>query len=86
MRVDGQEVSLTPVEYKIVRFLMGNRGIVFSSAQIYENVWNEPSYGADNIVAVHIRHIREKIEINPKEPRYIKVIWGHGYKMEKIDG
>ncbi len=86
VRVDGQEVSLTPVEYKIVRFLMGNRGIVFSSAQIYENVWNEPSYGADNIVAVHIRHIREKIEINPKEPRYIKVIWGHGYKMEKIDG
>ncbi|NLN81646.1 MAG: response regulator transcription factor [Clostridiales bacterium] len=83
--VDGQEVSLTPVEYKIVRFLMENRGRVFSSAQIYESVWNEPSYGADNIVAVHIRHIREKIEINPKEPRYIKVIWGHGYKMEKIE-
>ena len=82
--VDGQEVSLTPVEYKIVKFLMENRGLVFSSAQIYENVWNEPSYGADNIVAVHIRHIREKIEINPKEPRYIKVIWGHGYKMEKL--
>lgn len=83
--VDGQEVSLTPVEYKIVRFFMQNPGLVFSSAQIYEHVWNEPSYGADNIVAVHIRHIREKIEINPKEPRYIKVIWGHGYKMEKID-
>ena len=82
--VDGQEVALTPVEYKIVKFLMENRGLVFSSAQIYENVWNEPSYGADNIVAVHIRHIREKIEINPKEPRYIKVIWGHGYKMEKL--
>ena len=80
----GQEVALTPVEYKIVKFLMENRGLVFSSAQIYENVWNEPSYGADNIVAVHIRHIREKIEINPKEPRYIKVIWGHGYKMEKL--
>ena len=63
--VDGQEVALTPVEYKIVKFLMENRGLVFSSAQIYENVWNEPSYGADNIVAVHIRHIREKIEINP---------------------
>lgn len=82
--VDGAEVSLTPVEYKIVKFLMENRGLVFSSAQIYENVWNEPSYGADNIVAVHIRHIREKIEINPKEPRYIKVIWGHGYKMERL--
>ena len=82
--VDGQEVALTPVEYKIVKFLMENRGLVFSSAQIYENVWNEPSYGAHNIVAVHIRHIREKIEINPKEPRYIKVIWGHGYKMEKL--
>ena len=82
--VDGQEVMLTPVEYKIVKFFMENKGLVFSSAQIYENVWNEPSYGADNIVAVHIRHIREKIEINPKEPRYIKVIWGHGYKMEKL--
>ena len=82
--VDGQEVALTPVEYKIVKFLMENRGLVFSRAQMYENVWNEPSYGADNIVAVHIRHIREKIEINPKEPRYIKVIWGHGYKMEKL--
>lgn len=82
--VDGQEVSLTPVEYKIVKYLLENRGLVFSSSQIYESVWNEPSYGADNIVAVHIRHIREKIEINPKEPRYIKVIWGHGYKMEKL--
>ena len=82
MTVDDQEVSLTPVEYKIVKYLMENRGLVFSSTQIYENVWNEPSYGADNIVAVHIR--REKIEINPKEPRYIKVIWGHGYKMEKL--
>ena len=82
--VDGNEVSLTPVEYKLVKFLLENRGMVFSSAQIYENVWNEPSYGADNIVAVHIRHIREKIEINPKEPRYLKVIWGHGYKMEKL--
>ena len=82
--VDGNEVSLTPVEYKIVKFLLENRGMVFSSAQIYENVWNEPSYGADNIVAVHIRHIREKIEINPKEPRYLKVVWGIGYKLEKI--
>lgn len=83
--VDGQEVCLTPVEYKIVRFFITNPGLVFSSAQIYEHVWNEPSYGADNIVAVHVRHIREKIEINPKEPRYIKVIWGHGYKMEKLN-
>lgn len=83
--VDGQEISLTPVEYKIVKFFMENPGLVFSSEQIYENVWNEPSYGADNIVAVHIRHIREKMEINPKEPRYIKVIWGHGYKLEKLD-
>lgn len=81
--VDGTEIPLTPVEYRIVRFFMENPGIVFSSAQVYENVWNEPSFGADNIVAVHVRHIREKIEINPKEPRYIKVIWGHGYKMEK---
>lgn len=81
--VDGKEVSLTPVEYRILKFLLENCGRVYSSTQIYENVWSEPSYGADNIVAVHIRHIREKIEINPKEPRYIKVIWGHGYKMEK---
>ena len=81
----GQElVPLTTREFEILKFLLENRGMVFSSAQIYENVWNEPSYGADNIVAVHIRHIREKIEINPKEPRYLKVIWGHGYKMEKL--
>ena len=82
--MDGRDVALTPVEYKILKFLLENRGRVFSSAQIYENAWSEPSYGADNIVAVHIRHIREKIEINPKDPRYIKVIWGHGYKMEKL--
>ena len=82
--MDGTEVSLTPVEYKIVKFLMENRGLVFSSSQIYENVWNEPSYGADNIVAVHIRHLREKIEIDPANPRYLKVVWGLGYKMEKL--
>jgi len=82
--VDGQELALTPMEYKLVKFFLENSGRVFSSAQIYEAVWNELSYGADNIVAVHIRHIREKMEINPKEPRYIKVIWGHGYKMEKL--
>ena len=82
--VDGRDVALTPGEYKILKFLLENRGRGFSSAQIYENAWSEPSYGADNIVAVHIRHIREKIEINPKDPRYIKVIWGHGYKMEKL--
>lgn len=82
--VDGEAVSLTPVEYNILMFLLKNKGKVYSSSQIYESVWNEPSLGSDNIVAVHIRHIREKIEINPKEPRYIKVIWGHGYKMESI--
>ena len=79
---DFRQVS--PATISVMLGRMENRGLVFSSSQIYENVWNEPSYGADNIVAVHIRHIREKIEINPKEPRYIKVIWGHGYKMEKL--
>ena len=86
--VIGAVVSLPAIVLIVVGALTGSggvrRGLVFSSAQIYESVWNEPSYGADNIVAVHIRHIREKIEINPKEPRYIKVIWGHGYKMEKL--
>ena len=82
--LDGETVNLTPVEYNILKFLLENKGKVFSSSQIYENVWNEAAYGADNIVAVHIRHLREKIEINPKEPRYIKVIWGHGYKIENM--
>ena len=81
--VDGQPVKLTPIEYNILLLLMRNQGKVFSIHQIYESIWNEEAYGAENTVAVHIRHIREKIEINPKEPRYLKVVWGIGYKMEK---
>ena len=82
--VDGKEIKLTPTEYNILKFLLKNKGKVYSIEQIYENVWEEESYGAENIIAVHIRHIREKIEINPKEPRYLKVIWGVGYKIENI--
>ena len=82
--VDGKEIKLTATEYHILKFLLENKGKVFSITQIYENVWNEESYGAENIIAVHIRHIREKIEINPKEPKYLKVIWGIGYKIEDI--
>ena len=81
--VDGKEVKLTGTEFNILKFLLKNKGKVYSITQIYENVWNEKGYGAENIIAVHIRHIREKIEINPKEPRYLKVIWGVGYKIEK---
>ena len=81
--VDGEKVKLTPIEYNILLLLMKNQGKVFSINQIYENIWNEDAIGADNTVAVHIRHIREKIEINPKEPRYLKVVWGVGYKIEK---
>lgn len=81
--VDGEEVKLTPIEYNILLFLTKNIGKVFSSDQIYENIWNEDAIGAENTVAVHIRHIREKIEINPKEPRYVQVVWGVGYKVEK---
>lgn len=81
--VDGAPVALTPIEYNILKLLMTHPGQVFSSAQIYEQVWNDPAYGSDNTVAVHIRHLREKIEINPAEPRYLKVVWGLGYKMEK---
>ncbi len=81
--VDGQPVSLTPSEYGILHLLIRNPGRVFSSAQIYEQVWNEASIGSEHSVAVHIRHLREKIEINPSDPRYIKVVWGLGYKMEK---
>lgn len=80
--LDGEKINLTKTEYDILKFLMENKGKVFSPAQIYENVWDEVSYGADNIVPVHIRHLREKIEINPAEPRYLKVVWGMGYKME----
>lgn len=81
--VDGESVKLTPIEYSILLLLIKNQGRVFSINQIYENIWNEEAIGADNTVAVHIRHIREKIEINPKEPRYIKVVWGVGYKIDK---
>lgn len=81
--VDGENVKLTPIEYNILLLLVRNQGKVFSIDQIYENIWNEEAIGADNTVAVHIRHIREKIEINPKEPRYLKVVWGVGYKIEK---
>lgn len=82
--VDGEKVKLTPIEYNILLLLVKNQGKVFSINQIYENIWNEEAIGADNTVTVHIRHIREKIEINPKEPRYLKVVWGVGYKVEKI--
>lgn len=83
--VDGKEMKLTPTEYNILRFLTKNKGKVFSIEQIYENVWEDEAYGAENIIAVHIRHIREKIEINPREPKYLKVIWGIGYKIENIE-
>lgn len=83
--VEGKEIKLTPTEYNILKFLTKNKGKVYSINQIYENVWEDEAYGAENIIAVHIRHIREKIEINPKEPKYLKVIWGIGYKIEKID-
>ena len=81
--VDGEKVKLTPIEYNILLLLVRNQGRVFSINQIYESIWEEEAIGADNTVAVHIRHIREKIEINPKEPRYLKVVWGVGYKIEK---
>ena len=82
--VDGEAVKLTPIEYRILLFLVKNQGRVFSINQIYESIWEEEAIAADNTVAVHIRHIREKIEINPKEPHYLKVVWGLGYKVEKI--
>lgn len=81
--VDGEQVKMTPIEYNILLLLVKNQGRVFSIDQIYESIWNEDAIGADNTVAVHIRHIREKIEINPKEPRYLKVVWGVGYKIDK---
>ena len=83
--VDGEKVRLTPLEYNILLFFMKHPGRTFSTSQIYENIWNEESYGDDNVVAVHIRHIREKIEINPKKPKYLQVVWGIGYQMEKLD-
>ena len=81
--VDDEPVKMTPIEYNILLLLVKNQGRVFSINQIYESIWNENAIGADNTVAVHIRHIREKIEINPKEPRYLKVVWGVGYKIDK---
>ncbi|MGI6066398.1 MAG: response regulator transcription factor [Bacillota bacterium] len=82
--VDGEQVKLTPVQYKMLRLLTANAGRVFSIDEIYEKVWHETAYSPENTVAVHIRKIREKIEINPKEPKYLKVVWGIGYKVEKI--
>ena len=81
--LDGDEVALTPTEYDILKLLMQNPGQVFSPRTIYQKIWNNLPYGSENTVAVHIRHIREKLEINPAEPRYLKVVWGQGYKMEK---
>lgn len=83
VRIQGELVKLTPIEFKIVKLLMNNIGRVFSINDIYEQVWNEPSYSAENTVAVHIRKIREKVEVDPGNPRYLKVVWGLGYKMEK---
>ena len=85
VEVDSEPVSLTPMEYGILKLLMENPGKVFSSSAIYEAVWNDQSIGNESTVAVHIRHLREKIEINPSEPRYIKVVWGQGYKMEEAN-
>ena len=82
--VDGEPVKLTATEYGIIEYLMRNIGNILSTSQIYEAVWNEPSYAGDKTVTVHIRRIREKIEINPKEPKYLKVVWGIGYKIEKL--
>lgn len=84
VHVDGDLVKLTPIESKILKLLLCNKGVVFSIDDIYEKVWKEDSYNAENTVAVHIRRIREKIEINPKEPKYLKVVWGVGYKVEKL--
>ena len=84
VKVDGQVVKVTPIEFKILNLLLSNKGRVFSIDEIYEKVWNEESFNVENTVAVHIRRIREKIEITPKEPRYLKVVWGVGYKIEKL--
>ena len=84
VRVDGESIKLTPIEYNILLFLAENKGRVFSIEQIYENVWKEPFDGYEKKVVVHISHIRDKIEINPKEPKYLKIVWGLGYKIEDI--
>ena len=81
--VDGEPVNLTPKEYEILKFLMMNPGVCFTPSEIYRKVWGEVPIGVDNAIAVHIRHIREKIEIDPASPRYLKVAWGRGYKFEK---
>lgn len=81
--LDGEDVSLTPTEYDILKLLMQHPGQVFSPKEIYRKIWNDLPYGSENTVAVHIRHLREKLEINPAEPRYLKVVWGQGYKIEK---
>lgn len=83
--VDGEEVNLTPTEFEILRLLMQNPGVVLSPKEIYRRVWNDEAFGAEGTIAVHIRHLREKIEINPAEPRYLKVVWAHGYKIVKDD-
>jgi len=82
---DGEIVNLTPTEYDILKLFMENPGVVFSPKTIYNRVWDETTFGSENTVAVHIRHLREKLEINPSEPRYLKVVWGQGYKMERGD-
>ena len=84
VKIDGENIKMTPIEYKIIELLLENKGRVFSIDEIYEKVWNEESFNSENTVAVHIRRIREKIEINPKEPRFLKVVWGVGYKIEKF--
>lgn len=81
--LDGEPVTLTPTEYDILRLLMRHPGQVFSPKQIYQSIWNDLPYGSESTVAVHVRHLREKLEINPAEPRYLKVVWGQGYKIEK---
>ena len=81
--LDGEPISLTPTEYNILQLLMENPGKVFSSSEIYKHVWNDSAYKAEGTIAVHIRHLREKLEVNPAEPRYLKVIWGRGYKIER---
>lgn len=83
---EGEEVALTPTEFEILKLLMKNAGAVLSPKEIYESVWGGDAFGAESTVAVHIRHLREKIEINPSEPKYLKVVWAHGYKLEKGDG
>ena len=83
--LDGEEISLTPTEYEILKLFMKNPGRVFAPREIYELVWKDLPYGSEGTVAVHIRHLREKVEINPAEPRYLKVVWGQGYKIERGD-